>query len=61
MVSWYHLPPRDTFDLLARVYNLDRQTCVKRRDMLIERFGLGAFLDTPVRRLSLGQRNGNAG
>jgi ABC-2 type transport system ATP-binding protein len=53
---WYHLPPRDTFELLARVYNLDRQTYVKRRDMLIERFGLGSFLDLPVRRLSLGQR-----
>ncbi len=53
---WYHLPPRDTFELLARVYNLDRQAYVKRRDMLIERFGLGSFLDTPVRKLSLGQR-----
>src|SRR5687767_11445070 len=20
---WYHLPPRDTFELLARIYNLD--------------------------------------
>lgn len=53
---WYHLPPRDTFELLARVYNLDRQVYVKRRDMLIERFGLGPFLETAVRKLSLGQR-----
>src|SRR5215470_16908194 len=43
---WYHLPPRDTFELLARIYNLDRAMYVKRRDMLIERFGLGPFLDT---------------
>src|SRR5258707_5543551 len=53
---WYHLPPRDTFELLARIYNLDRQSYVNRRDMLIERFGLGPFLETPVRKLSLGQR-----
>jgi ABC-2 type transport system ATP-binding protein len=53
---WYHLPPRDTFELLARIYNLDRATYLKRRDLLIERFGLQAFLATPVRKLSLGQR-----
>ncbi|MGH2544197.1 MAG: ATP-binding cassette domain-containing protein, partial [Ardenticatenaceae bacterium] len=53
---WYHLPPRDTFELLARVYNLQPERFKKRRDLLIERFGLGSFLDTPVRRLSLGQR-----
>src|SRR5437764_3399947 len=53
---WYHLPPRDTFDLLARIYNLDGDSYAKRRDMLIERFGLGPFLDTSVRKLSLGQR-----
>ena len=40
---WYHLPPRDTFEVLARVYDLDRATYVKARDTLIERFGLGPF------------------
>ena len=53
---WYHLPPRDTFELLARIYSLDRAMYVRRRDTLIERFGLGEFLETPVRKLSLGQR-----
>jgi ABC-2 type transport system ATP-binding protein len=53
---WYHLPPRDTFELLARIYSLDRAAYIRRRDMLIERFGLGPFLATPVRKLSLGQR-----
>ncbi|HEY9869849.1 MAG TPA: ATP-binding cassette domain-containing protein [Candidatus Obscuribacterales bacterium] len=53
---WYHLPPGDTFDLLARIYELDRADYARRRDMLIERFGLGAFLNTQVRKLSLGQR-----
>ncbi len=53
---WYHLPPRDTFELLARIYSLDRAMYTRRRDTLIERFGLGEFLETPVRKLSLGQR-----
>jgi ABC-2 type transport system ATP-binding protein len=53
---WYHLPPRDTFELLARIYNLDRAAFVRRRDMLIERFALEPFLETSVRKLSLGER-----
>lgn len=53
---WYHLPPRDTFELLARIYELPKNDYVKRRDMLIERFNIGSFLDTQVRKLSLGQR-----
>jgi ABC-2 type transport system ATP-binding protein len=53
---WYHLPPRDTFDMLARIYNLERAVYQRRKDMLIERFSIGSFLDTPVRKLSLGQR-----
>jgi ABC-2 type transport system ATP-binding protein len=53
---WYHLPPGDTFDLLARVYNLDKHVFLKRKNELIERFNLAPFLDTQVRKLSLGQR-----
>ncbi|MBS2001680.1 MAG: ATP-binding cassette domain-containing protein [Cyanobacteria bacterium SZAS LIN-5] len=53
---WYHLPPRDTFELLGKIYELPYNDFKSRRDMLIERFGIGAFLDTQVRKLSLGQR-----
>jgi len=53
---WYHLPPLDTMELLARIYNLDRREFVRTRDVLIERFGLGPFLHVPVRKLSLGHR-----
>lgn len=53
---WYHLPPRDTFELLARIYNLNRHSYVMQRNLLIDRFGLKPFFDTPVRKLSLGQR-----
>ncbi|MHC5745609.1 MAG: ABC transporter ATP-binding protein [Nostoc sp.] len=53
---WYHLPPRDTLELLARIYNLNWQQYVKRRDQLVERFDLSPFWNIPVRKLSLGQR-----
>ncbi len=53
---WYHLPPSHTLDLLAKIYNLTPTEYQARRTMLIDRFGLGPFLDTPVRKLSLGQR-----
>lgn len=53
---WYHLPPRDTFELLSKIYEIKQDVFKSRRDMLIERFQLSEFLDTPVRKLSLGQR-----
>jgi ABC-2 type transport system ATP-binding protein len=53
---WYHLPPADTFELIARIYALDRAEFIKTRDALVDRFALGPFLNTPVRKLSLGQR-----
>ncbi|MCM3746261.1 ATP-binding cassette domain-containing protein [Paenibacillus pasadenensis] len=53
---WYHLPPIDTFELMSRIYELDRTEFRQRRDSLIERFELAPYLSTPVRRLSLGER-----
>lgn len=53
---WYHLPPGDTFDLLARIYNLAPADYRRRRNELVERFELGSLIDVPVRKLSLGQR-----
>src|SRR6185436_15150061 len=53
---WYHLPPADTFDLLARIYELDRARYRARADRLIDLFEIGPYLRTPVRRLSLGER-----
>src|SRR3954447_19044811 len=53
---WYQLPPRDTFDLLGRVYEVPKATQRKRTDELADVFGLGPLLDTPVRQLSLGER-----
>ncbi|CAM3238107.1 ATP-binding cassette domain-containing protein [Paenibacillus lupini] len=53
---WYHLPPLDTFELMSRIYELRRNDYTERRDSLIERFELGPYLHTPVRKLSLGER-----
>lgn len=53
---WYHLPPIDTFELISRVYELGRADYARRRDDIVERFELGPYLRTPVRKLSLGER-----
>lgn len=53
---WYHLPPSDTFNLLAKIYEMDWSQHQKRRDFLVDAFEIGGFLDQPVRKLSLGQR-----
>jgi ABC-2 type transport system ATP-binding protein len=53
---WYQLPPRDTFELLGRVYEVERGEHRRRIAALASLFELGAILDTPVRQLSLGER-----
>ena len=53
---WYHLPPQDTFNLLAQIYELDTGEYSKRRDFLIEAFDIAEYMRTPVRKLSLGER-----
>ena len=53
---WYQLPPRDTFELLGRVYEIDRAVHRRRIEALTSVFALNALFDTPVRQLSLGER-----
>jgi len=53
---WYHLPPVDTFELFAHIYELDHAAFAKRQAFLVEALGIGEWLHTPVRKLSLGQR-----
>ena len=53
---WFHLPPIDTFRLLADIYDLDRSQARDRIVSLTEVFGIGRHLTTPVRKLSLGER-----
>ena len=54
---WFHLPPLDTFKLLADIYDLEPRQARERIAFLTEVFGIGRHLATPVRKLSLGERN----
>jgi len=54
--AWWDLPVRDTLELLAAMYGVkpaEYRATLKRFDELLE---IGAILDVPVRKLSLGQR-----
>ena len=53
---WYHLPAIDTFALFGKIYELDDGETKKRIEHLSEAFEIGDLLETPVRKLSLGQR-----
>ena len=53
---WLHLPALDSFTLLAAIYEIPDEIKKQRVDELTEIFGLGEFITTPVRKLSLGQR-----
>ncbi|WUJ74022.1 ATP-binding cassette domain-containing protein [Kribbella soli] len=53
---WYDLPLRDSFEVLADLYDLDRSAYLRRVGLFTELLDLEDFLDTPVRSLSLGQR-----
>jgi ABC-2 type transport system ATP-binding protein len=53
---WYHLPAIDTFHLFGKIYELDDREVRRRIDYLAEAFEIRDLLETPVRKLSLGQR-----
>ncbi|MGD9892892.1 MAG: ATP-binding cassette domain-containing protein [Dehalococcoidia bacterium] len=52
----FHLPPRDSFDLLAAIYELDDAAYRARLSELVDLFAIGRLMDQPVRKLSLGER-----
>ena len=53
---WFHLPPIETYYLLSKIYELEKGLYQERLDTLVESFGIAAYLKTPVRKLSLGER-----
>jgi ABC-2 type transport system ATP-binding protein len=53
---WWDLPLRDSFTILAAIHRIPAEAAASRTVQLIERLGLDALLDTPVRQLSLGER-----
>ncbi|MFI5314124.1 MAG: ATP-binding cassette domain-containing protein [Myxococcota bacterium] len=53
---WSHLPAIDTFDLLARIYELAPGEYRARRGELVAAFEIAEICEKPVRQLSLGER-----
>jgi ABC-2 type transport system ATP-binding protein len=53
---WYHLPVRESLDLIAKIYNVDEKTYAAQLAELTRIFDLSALLDRPTKTLSLGQR-----
>ena len=53
---WYDLPLRDSFEVLADLYSIERTKYRERVGLFTELLDMTDFLDTPVRSLSLGQR-----
>jgi ABC-2 type transport system ATP-binding protein len=52
----WDLPPRDSFDLMRRMYAIPADRYQSNLTLFTELLDLGALLDRPVRQLSLGQR-----
>lgn len=53
---WWDLPLQESLRILGAIHALPPTRWQRRRDQLVERLDLAAFLDRPVRRLSLGER-----
>lgn len=53
---WWDLPLRESYPILAAMYDRPAAAWRARLDQLVDGLDLGGFLDTPVRNLSLGQR-----
>ena len=53
---WFDLPVQESFELLRRIYRIPLAQYRRNVAMFDELLELGAFFQTPVRQLSLGQR-----
>lgn len=53
---WTDLPLRESFELISRLYGLDRADYRRSLDVFVDLLDMGPFMDTAVRSLSLGQR-----
>src|SRR5215207_1284997 len=52
---WYHLPAIDTFTLFGKIYEMEDHETQMRIGQISEAFEIQDLLETPVRKLSLGQ------
>lgn len=53
---WWDLPAADSFILLKGIYQISRNEFKARVDQLTDMLHVGSLMQTPIRRLSLGER-----
>lgn len=53
---WYHLPVRDSFNLISKIYDVPEDAYHRRLGYLLELLQIGHLVDQTVKSLSLGQR-----
>ena len=53
---WYHLTAKDTFKLMGQLFGVPKKELEERLDHLISTFEIEELINTPIRKLSLGQR-----
>jgi len=53
---WWDVPVIESFRLLKEIYNIDDTSFKKNLSLYSDLLNIGAFLQTPVRQLSLGQK-----
>lgn len=53
---WWDVPVIDSFELLKKIYKIDKNTYKKNLNELIEILDIKSIIKTPLRQLSLGQR-----
>ncbi len=53
---WWDLPARETFVLNQKIFEIPEKDFFARQDRIVDLLDLGSLLDTPVKKLSLGER-----
>lgn len=53
---WWDIPAADTFDLIQKIYKIDKKEYLETKNELVQLLHLEDIINIPVRQLSLGQR-----
>lgn len=53
---WHNIPAKDSLNLYRRIYDISDEDYKRQLDFFVELFDVKKLLDTPVRKLSLGER-----
>lgn len=52
----YHLPAKDSYELFSAIYDIEPEIYKEKLERFIKLFEIERFIETPVRKLSLGER-----